>query len=89
MVIAEIRKVLLELVIPELKELSCKLDAFHLNIQVSTERICSEIAEARVELAAARADLHQLRLEMKAELEEMRDRIRDGEAKSSMPYRIQ
>ncbi len=86
-VIAEIRHILQDILVPDFKALSVKVDGLQKHIELSERSMSAQFDAMRAEMAASRAEMGAFRAEMRSEFQAQRNLVQNEVLRETAPIR--
>jgi hypothetical protein len=85
--IAEIRQLLQDIVAPDLKALTVKVDGVQKQLELSEKSTSAQLDAFRAEVAAFRAEIGAFRAEVRSEFQAQRNLLQSEVLRETMPIR--
>ncbi len=86
-VIAEIRHILQDILVPDFKALTVKVDGIQRQIELSERSMSAQFDAMRAEMAASRAEIAAFRAEMRSEFQAQRNLVQNEVLRETGPIR--
>lgn len=86
-VIAEIRKVLQDIIAPDLKSLAMKIEGVQREMELSRKSTEAQFEAFRIEQSAFRSEMNAFRAEMRAEFQSQRNLLQNEVLRETSPIR--
>jgi hypothetical protein len=85
--IAEIRQILQDIIAPDLRALTVKVDGIQKQLEFTEKSVAAQLEAFRSELGAFRAEMGAFRAEMRSEFQSQRTLLQSEVLRETMPLR--